>query len=77
MICLAGALTVALYKGPAVISHHDAHPLVVQNHKAKYLRGSMFLVGSVLCYGLWFIFQACLTRFLHLMLVKNRGSSDT
>lgn len=62
MLCLAGALTVALYKGPAVISHHDAHPLLANKAKSNYLRGTMFLVASVLSYGLWFIFQVKLFK---------------
>ncbi|KAK1361046.1 hypothetical protein POM88_045520 [Heracleum sosnowskyi] len=62
MLCLAGALTVSLYKGPAVISHHNAHPLIVTKAKTNYLSGTMFLVASVLSYGLWFISQVKLFK---------------
>ncbi|WOG96974.1 hypothetical protein DCAR_0416313 [Daucus carota subsp. sativus] len=45
-----------------ILSHRDAHPLLVRKAKPDYLHGSMFLVGSVLSYGLWFIFQVKLFK---------------
>lgn len=58
LLCLAGALTVSLYKGPAVIKHQNVHQLLdKKDDEHNYLRGTMCLVGSVLSYGLWFIFQ--------------------
>ncbi|KAL8134594.1 hypothetical protein AgCh_009570 [Apium graveolens] len=65
LLCLAGALTNSLYKGPAVIRHQNDHPLLVNNAKPNYLRGTMYLFASVLSYGLWFIFQVNLLKVFH------------
>lgn len=56
ILCLVGALTVSLYKGKDVIRHHNEHTIIkkTQDHLT---RGTLFLVGSILSYGLWFISQ--------------------
>lgn len=56
VLCLAGALTISLYKGKAVISHHNQHPIIKETQVHR-TRGTLFLVGSILSYGLWFICQ--------------------
>ncbi|XP_019195071.1 PREDICTED: WAT1-related protein At5g64700-like isoform X2 [Ipomoea nil] len=64
MICLAGALTIALYKGK---TFHFSHTKAVaaathQVMKPNWKRGTIFLVCSCLSYGFWFITQAKLFK---------------
>nr|GMD55059.1 WAT1-related protein At5g64700-like [Ipomoea batatas] len=62
MICLAGALTIASYKGKTFhFSHTNAKLQAVaaahQVMKPNWKRGTIFLVCSCLSYGFWFIIQ--------------------
>nr|GLL38842.1 WAT1-related protein At1g43650-like [Ipomoea trifida] len=67
MICLAGALTIASYKGKTFhFSHTNAKLQAVaaahQVMKPNWKRGTIFLVCSCLSYGFWFIIQAKLFK---------------
>ncbi|XP_019195072.1 PREDICTED: WAT1-related protein At1g43650-like [Ipomoea nil] len=67
MICLAGALTIALYKGKTFhFSHTNANlqAVAATYHvmKPNWKRGTIFLVCSCLCYGFWLIIQAKLFK---------------
>ncbi|KAL0317908.1 UNVERIFIED_CONTAM: WAT1-related protein [Sesamum angustifolium] len=65
MLCLAGALSIALYKGNSFhLTHHyhnHGHKIISKTNKNK-TRGTMFLVGSCLSAGTWFILQVKLFK---------------
>lgn len=57
MLCLAGALTITLYKGKVFyISHHHKYQNSSNDHEHK-LRGTIFLMCSCMSYGCWFLIQ--------------------
>ncbi|KAL0400512.1 UNVERIFIED_CONTAM: WAT1-related protein [Sesamum latifolium] len=59
MLCLGGALSIALYKGNSFhLTHHrnHGHSIITKTSKHK-TRGTMFLIGSCLSAGTWFILQ--------------------
>ncbi|XP_057800748.1 WAT1-related protein At1g43650-like isoform X1 [Salvia miltiorrhiza] len=57
MLCFAGALTMALYKGESFnLSIYNQHKILVKTHQNN-TRGTMLLIGSCLSYGCWFILQ--------------------
>ncbi|XP_058086555.1 WAT1-related protein At3g30340-like isoform X3 [Magnolia sinica] len=66
MLCVAGALSVSLYKGkPLHIwpSHLHSHHISMQRMTKKELvTGSLMLVGSCLSYATWFIVQVKLFK---------------
>ncbi|CAI9762536.1 unnamed protein product [Fraxinus pennsylvanica] len=63
VICLAGALTIALYKGKAFHFHHFRQQnTVIRTVREKKTRGTLLLVGSVLSYGMWFTTQVKLFK---------------
>lgn len=67
MLCLGGGLIIALYKGKLlhIISHPIlTHPsITVFNNAAKHwTRGTMFLLVSCLCFGIWYISQVKLFK---------------
>lgn len=58
VICLAGALTIALYKGKAFHCHNFGQQnTVIKTVQEKKTRGTLLLVGSILSYGMWFTAQ--------------------
>ncbi|KAL6508249.1 hypothetical protein OROHE_021791 [Orobanche hederae] len=61
MLCLAGALSIALYKGKSFHLGHYEPAYIVKTEQNK-TRGTMFLVASCLSYGLWFILQVKLFK---------------
>ncbi|KAJ8554219.1 hypothetical protein K7X08_024897 [Anisodus acutangulus] len=62
MLCLAGALTITLYKGKVFyISHHNKHQNISKDH-TNMLRGTLFLVCSIMSYGCWFLIQAKVSK---------------
>ncbi|CAN4085601.1 unnamed protein product [Withania somnifera] len=62
MLCLAGALTISLYKGKVFyISHHHKHQNSSKNHE-NMLRGTIFLMCSCMSYGCWFLIQAKVSK---------------
>lgn len=57
MLCLAGALTITLYKGKVFhISHHNKHQNSSKDH-TNMVRGTIFLICSCMSYGCWFLIQ--------------------
>ncbi|KAL6541448.1 hypothetical protein OROGR_010934 [Orobanche gracilis] len=64
MLCLAGALSIALYKGKSFhLGHYyNNEPAFVVKTEQNKTRGTMFLVASCLSYGLWFILQVKLVK---------------
>lgn len=57
ILCLAGALTITLYKGKVFyISHHHKHQNSSKDHE-NMLRGTIFLMCSCMSYGCWFLLQ--------------------
>ncbi|KAL6533399.1 hypothetical protein OROMI_027511 [Orobanche minor] len=61
MLCLVGALSIALYKGKSFHLGHYEPAYIVKTEQNK-TRGTMFLVASCLSYGLWFILQVKLFK---------------
>ncbi|KAK3042038.1 hypothetical protein RJ639_001740 [Escallonia herrerae] len=63
-LCLAGALTISLYKGKTIngIHHTTTHHAIIMKTKPNWTRGTSFLVGSILSYGMWFILQVKLLK---------------
>ncbi|KAH0691647.1 hypothetical protein KY289_019005 [Solanum tuberosum] len=62
MLCLAGALTITLYKGKAFyISHHHKYQNSSNDHEHK-LRGTIFLMCSCMSYGCWFLIQSKVSK---------------
>ncbi|MCD7461378.1 hypothetical protein HAX54_046005 [Datura stramonium] len=62
MLCLAGALTITLYKGKVFyISHHQKHQNSSKDNQ-KMLRGTIFLMCSCMSYGFWFLIQAKVSK---------------
>ncbi|XP_020549216.1 WAT1-related protein At1g43650-like [Sesamum indicum] len=64
MLCLAGTLSIALYKGNSFhLTHYrnHQHQIIIKTNKNK-TRGTMFLVGSCLSAGTWFILQVKLFK---------------
>ncbi|KAK2972809.1 hypothetical protein RJ640_028337 [Escallonia rubra] len=63
-LCLAGALTISLYKGKTIdgIHHTSTHQAIIMKIKPNWTRGTSFLVGSILSYGMWFILQVKLLK---------------
>ncbi|GFP94322.1 wat1-related protein at1g09380 [Phtheirospermum japonicum] len=63
MLCLAGALTIALYKGQSFhLSHYYKHDSIQITAKLNKTRGTVSLIASCLSYGLWFILQVKLFK---------------
>ncbi|KAI5657482.1 hypothetical protein M9H77_26275 [Catharanthus roseus] len=69
ILCLGGALTVALYKGSSFyISHHSflhsssGSGFGLKNASKNWTRGTILLVCSCLSYGVWFVSQAKLSK---------------
>ncbi|GJR41698.1 WAT1-related protein [Tanacetum coccineum] len=68
LLCLAGALVVTLYKGKLLISprhhHHQLQPTEIVNNttKSNWSRGTLFLIGSILSFSIWFILQVKLNK---------------
>ncbi|CAL5405503.1 unnamed protein product [Camellia sinensis] len=60
ILCVAGALTISLYKGKAFyIGHHATHHhVVIQKAKPNWTRGTLFLVSSCISCATWFLVQA-------------------
>lgn len=57
MLCLAGALTITLYKGKVFhFSHHNKHENSSKDH-TNIVRGTIFLICSCMSYGCWFLIQ--------------------
>ncbi|WMV20850.1 hypothetical protein MTR67_014235 [Solanum verrucosum] len=62
MLCLAGALTITLYKGKVFyISHHHKYQNSSNDHEHK-LRGTIFLMCSCMSYGCWFLIQSKVSK---------------
>ncbi|OIT32106.1 PREDICTED: WAT1-related protein At5g64700-like [Nicotiana attenuata] len=62
MLCLAGALTITLYKGKVFyISHHNKHENSSKDH-TNMIRGTIFLICSCMSYGCWFLIQAKVSK---------------
>ncbi|XP_055827052.1 WAT1-related protein At5g64700-like [Solanum dulcamara] len=62
MLCLAGALTITLYKGKVFyISHNHKHQISSKVHE-NMLRGTIFLMCSCMSYGCWFLIQAKVSK---------------
>ncbi|CAK9139030.1 unnamed protein product [Ilex paraguariensis] len=63
-LCLAGALTITLYKGKSFhFRHHSIqHHSIIKKSKPNWTRGTLFLVGSILSYGAWFNLQSKLFK---------------
>ncbi|KAA8540111.1 hypothetical protein F0562_026803 [Nyssa sinensis] len=64
ILCVAGALTISLYKGKALhIGHHSEHQhAIVKETKPNWARGTIFLVCSILSYATWFLVQVKLFK---------------
>ncbi|KAK3042818.1 hypothetical protein RJ639_001091 [Escallonia herrerae] len=63
-LCLAGTETISLYKGKTIngIHHTTTHHAIIMKIKPNWTRGTSFLVGSLLSYGMWFILQVKLLK---------------
>ncbi|XP_006347641.2 WAT1-related protein At5g64700-like [Solanum tuberosum] len=62
MLCLAGALTITLYKGKVFyIGHHHKYQNSSNDHEHK-LRGTIFLMCSCMSYGCWFLIQSKVSK---------------
>lgn len=61
ILCVAGALTISLYKGKSFyIGHHSAHHKEIsQKVMHNWTRGTVFLVFSIISYATWFMVQVC------------------
>ncbi|KAE8661981.1 hypothetical protein F3Y22_tig00113721pilonHSYRG00036 [Hibiscus syriacus] len=66
IICVGGALTTSLYKGKEFNLIHDHRhfhsPAAMEVSSSNWTRGSFMLVGSCLCYAIWYILQVKLLR---------------
>ncbi|KAL8551152.1 hypothetical protein ACS0TY_000295 [Phlomoides rotata] len=64
MLCLAGALTMALYKGKSFnLDLHHHQPKIIDNSKQNNkTRGTLFLVASCFSYSFWCILQVKLSK---------------
>ncbi|KAG5558944.1 hypothetical protein RHGRI_008780 [Rhododendron griersonianum] len=64
ILCVAGALTISLYKGKSFyIRHHSTHHKEIShNVQHNWTRGTVFLVLSVLSYATWFMVQVKLFK---------------
>ncbi|KAL7213973.1 hypothetical protein ACSBR1_026408 [Camellia fascicularis] len=64
ILCVAGALTISLYKGKAFYIRHHAthHHVVIQKAKPNWTRGTLFLVSSCISCATWFLVQVKLCR---------------
>ncbi|KAL3342394.1 hypothetical protein AABB24_026421 [Solanum stoloniferum] len=62
MLCLAGVLTITLYKGKVFyISRHHKYQNSSNDHEHK-LRGTIFLMCSCMSYGCWFLIQSKVSK---------------
>ncbi|GMJ06333.1 Usually multiple acids move in and out Transporters 21 [Hibiscus trionum] len=69
IICVGGALTTSLYKGKAFYLGHDhrhfhspAAAAAMMVSSSHWTRGTFMLVGSCLCYAIWYILQVKLLQ---------------
>ncbi|KAG8381615.1 hypothetical protein BUALT_Bualt06G0140000 [Buddleja alternifolia] len=64
ILCLGGALVITLYKGKLFHLSHYVHQehIIIDKTKQNWTRGTLFLVGSCLSYGMWFILQVKLFK---------------
>ncbi|KAA8540110.1 hypothetical protein F0562_026802 [Nyssa sinensis] len=72
ILCVAGALTISLYKGKALhIGHHSEHQhAIVKETKPNWARGTIFLVCSILSYATWFLVQGALATAASFCLIS-------
>lgn len=58
LLCLGGALIIALYKGISfhLTHHHQQNNVVIKTHH-NLTRGTLFLIGSCFFYAVWYILQ--------------------
>ncbi|KAM3381676.1 WAT1-related protein [Capsicum galapagoense] len=62
MLCLAGALTITLYKGKVFyISHNHKHQNISKANE-NVVRGTIFLMCSCMSYACWFLIQAKVSK---------------
>ncbi|GER33449.1 nodulin MtN21 /EamA-like transporter family protein [Striga asiatica] len=64
ILCLAGALTITLYKGKSFhLGHYFNHESTILIKTQKHMtRGTITLAASCLSYGIWFILQVKLFK---------------
>ncbi|KAF8379845.1 hypothetical protein HHK36_029294 [Tetracentron sinense] len=66
ILCVAGALTISLYKGKTFHIFHSHHTFKQQANivktKGNWTRGTFMLVGSCLGYATWYILQVKLFK---------------
>ncbi|KAL7003742.1 hypothetical protein U1Q18_004890 [Sarracenia purpurea var. burkii] len=72
ILCVAGALTISLYKGKEFyIGHHTSHHLaIIEKVNYNWARGSIFLASSCLSYAVWFVIQGVLATATTLCLIS-------
>ncbi|KAL1539811.1 WAT1-related protein-like protein isoform X1 [Salvia divinorum] len=62
ILCVAGTLTMALYKGRSFnLCNHNQPKFVIKTHQ-NHTRGTLLLIGSSISYGFWFILQVKLFK---------------
>ncbi|PKI63286.1 hypothetical protein CRG98_016277 [Punica granatum] len=60
VLCVAGALSTSLYEGKSfyIFHHNISHSeALVKNVKHNWMRGTLMLTGSCLCYSTWYMLQ--------------------
>ncbi|KAJ6387286.1 hypothetical protein OIU78_017075 [Salix suchowensis] len=64
ILCVSGAMLACLYKGKTFHLIHKTlqHHVQVNSSVAHVARGTIMLIGSCLCYSLWYILQAKLLK---------------
>lgn len=53
-ICLAGAASMAFFKGPALLG--AALPSTTSDN-SDWVKGGIYLVGNAICVSIWYILQ--------------------
>ncbi|KAG6488690.1 WAT1-related protein At4g30420-like [Zingiber officinale] len=56
LICVAGAITMAFFKGPRLLAMELCH-MMLQSASNNWIIGSLFLIGSSICWSGWLIMQ--------------------
>lgn len=56
LICIAGAITMAFFKGPTLLAMELCH-MIFQSANNRWIIGSLFLIGSSICWSGWLIMQ--------------------
>ncbi|KAH7663590.1 WAT1-related protein [Dioscorea alata] len=89
LLCLAGVLVIAFYKGPILISLNSNHPImygsagnhhVIPNSKRTWIKGTFLMVMATVAWSSWILSQVgnsweYIKEYRHVLIFQTLGTS--